>query len=485
MHPPFDYIFRPLSVYPFIEFFNISNQSIIILQKSLSFIFLSLMSFILILSIVNKKNQKNTLIITLVTLPTLYIFQLGSIYSLTSCTAGFFIYLSFFYLIKSKNLYDILKSCLLIAIATQFRPEAILFAPAVILYLLYFHGFFRSLLSSLIIILPETLRLILKNIMDSDISYFEFSNRYILPDFKFLNSISLIMEKSHLDFFNLPILSFILISLFLIFLIWSCIRINKDGSKAAFIFIILIYFTYLTLLLIGYSFGIGRPEPRNIIYLIPLFVVPFSIYMNNLSLKIMNSSMRKICLCIMIFLSCVKSVHTYSYFDNYHKHHMTTAKEMDELLDEINLNEGVLIDYLGFREWHLRAHFINPNLVNKLCSYDRCKKTDIEITMQDISPYLRNGGAFLPKLAKFNLRALNFIISERPGFIVTLQKPVWDKFDAHYLKSSVMHHSIVYYFTNFNDEKKFINFNLTKLKNHSYKLIRSTKHLKLYKRNLN
>ena len=42
LHPPFDYIFRALSIYPFVEFFSISNKSIIILQKSLSFIFLSL-----------------------------------------------------------------------------------------------------------------------------------------------------------------------------------------------------------------------------------------------------------------------------------------------------------------------------------------------------------------------------------------------------------------------------------------------------------
>ena len=195
--------------------------------------------------------------------------------------------------------------------------------------------------------------------------------------------------------------------------------------------------------------------------------------------------MRKVSLCIILLLSCVKSVHTYSYFDDYHKYHMTTAMEMDELLYDLNLNEGILIDYLGFREWHLRAHFITPNLVNKFCSYNRCKKTDIEITQDEINPFLRNGGYILPKLKEFNLRALNFIFNEDPNFIVTLQRPVWDKFDAHYSKTNVLHHSIVYYFTDFNTETKLINFNFTELKNHSYTLIRSTKHLLLYKKDSN
>lgn len=482
LHPPFDYIFRALSIYPFVEFFNISNKNIIILQKSLSFIFLSLMSFIFVKSLVNNKDQKNVLIITLMVLPTLYIFQLGSIYSLTSCTAGFFLYLSFYYLIKSKNFYDIIKSSLLISIATQFRPEAILFAPAIILYILYFYGFYKSLLSGLIIIFPETLRLFLKKISDGDISYFEFSDRYFLPDYNFLNSISLIIEKSYLSFHNLPIISFILISLFLFFLVWSCMRINKYGNKAAFIFIIVAYITYLTLLFIGYYFGIGRPEPRNIIYLIPLFVVPFSIYIYDLSLKIVSSSMRKICLCIIILLSCVKSVHTYSYFNDYHKFYTTTAMELDQLLNDVSFNEGILIDYLGFREWQLRAHYITPNLVNKFCSYDRCKKTDIEITKDEINPFLRNGGDILPKLKEFNFRALNFIFAENPKFIITLRESEWNKFDAHYSKTNVLHHSIVYYFTDFKAGKKLINFNFTELKNYSYTLIRSTKHLQLYKK---
>ena len=482
LHPPLDYIFRALSIYPFVEFFSISNKSIIILQKCLSFIFLSLMSFIFIKSLVNNKDEKNILIITLIVLPTLYIFQLGSIYSLTSCTAGFFLYLSFYYLIKSKNFYDIIKSSLLISIATQFRPEAILFAPAVILYILYFYGFFKSSLSGLIIIFPVTLRLFFKKMFNGDISYFKFSDRYFLPDYNFLNSISLIIEKSHLSFYNFQIIIFILISLFLFFLVWNCMHINKYNNKAAFIFIILIYITYLTLLLIGYNFGIGRPEPRNIIYLIPLFVVPFAIYINNLSLKIMSSSMRKVSLIIIIFLSCVKSVHTYSYFHDYHKYHMTTAMELDELLNDINLNEGILIDHLGFREWALRAHFITPNLVNKFCSYDRCKKTDIEITKDEINPFLRNGGDILPKLKEFNFRALNFIFAENPNFIVTLQEFEWNKFDARYSKINSLHHSIVYYFTDFKAGKKLINFNFTELKNHSYTLIRSTKHLQLYKK---
>jgi hypothetical protein len=484
LHPPFDQIFRTLITYPFIEFFDVSNKSIIILQKSISFIFLTFMSYILILCLVMKENQKTILIISLTILPSIYIFQLGSIYSLTTCTAGFFLYLSFFYLIRNKDIYDIWKSSILIAIATLFRPEVLLFVPAFILYVFYFNGFIRSLLSSIIIIFPETLRLFIKKIYSGDISYFEFSSRYILPEWNITNSLSLIIEKSYLSFFNSPILSFLTISIFLFFIIWRCYSLCNSNNRSTYLFIVLVYVTYLILLVSGYMLGIGRPEPRNIIYLLPLFIVPFSIYINTLSLKFMNYSIRNISLVVIIIFSCFKSIHTYSYFDNYQKYHMAKTDELHKLLVDVDFNKGILIDYLYFHEWKLRAHFITPSLASRFCSYDRCKNKKLEITMEELNPYLKVGRTVLPKHDEFNLHAFNFIANEDPRFIVALNKPLWDKYYDHHMKTNLSFHSIVNTFAIHDNNMKSINFNFTKIKNYSYTMIRSTKNFRLYEKQI-
>lgn len=443
LHPPADMLWRIFSIAPLIAVLELDNSSIILFQKFLSFVFLTSALTLAVATLSPEKEKNKVLLLSLFLAPNLYVFQLGSVSSLTECTAAFVIYWAF-YVSQRTGHWAPINSSILIALATQLRPEAILFSPIFALFFWRNFGFFKASFLFLLMNSLFAFRLVAKNLANGDISYFEFSSRYATDYQPILGSIRVLVERSNVGWTGYPIISAALILSTLLFaLAYSRWRFSDSPSAGVFIFSGGFLLSFLALLLAGFVFGIGKPEPRNLIYVVPIAVAAFSVFLIQVSSLLRSNVSISALWIIIITISLTAGVRNFSEVNKEVSFHSNTRQDIEKASEYFSMEKGLFVDYLYFREWHIRALLIKPWSKHQFCSFSRCRQTSEIADLNRLGLSETDLENVPAQHAEFVGSSISFLQDRKPQFLMVLKDAEWRQFYQKHKQLNMVHFDII------------------------------------------